>query len=225
MIFWIVIILSGAFAVWAVYKGFYASWVTLFNSVISIYLAIFLRPVFSPFLPVAAEGPYTNALIVLLIFIASIAILEGLSYIFFTSQFDVPFPKILDYVGSGVLGFFNGLLLAYFICLLISITPIKEKSFFVALGFESDFQNKNIKYIEKFIGPLNSLVSSRSNLLSTDQAFKELIESSVIKPPDFRYTPEPNDVNVPPDVNEPNKSSGSLVHSRSRSIEPNTPPD
>jgi len=101
MVFWAGIIVSGLFVIWAIRKGFYETWVMLFNSVIAIYLAVFLRPTISEFIPAVADSTYSSAMVVLLVFLAAYAILSGLSYIFFTSQFDVPFPVVLDYIGSG----------------------------------------------------------------------------------------------------------------------------
>lgn len=43
MVFWIAILVGGAFVWLGVRMGFYQSWCLLFNIVVSIYLAIFLR--------------------------------------------------------------------------------------------------------------------------------------------------------------------------------------
>ena len=159
MIFWIGIAVGGVFVLWAVKKGFYETWVTLFNTVIAIYLAIFLRPTVAMLVPAAADTPYSNALIMLVIWVASFAILSGLSFIFFTSQFDVPFPKVLDYIGSGIIGFCNGLLLWSFVCLLLSVTPIAQQQIMNDIGFGVNFQQSNTANIKFWVNKVNNLVS------------------------------------------------------------------
>ncbi len=217
MVFWAGIIVSGLFVLWAIRKGFYETWVMLFNSIISIYLALYLRSTVSDYVPAVADSAYSNALVVLLIFVAAYAILTGLSYIFFTSQFDVPFPVILDYIGSGIIGFFNGLLLWSFLCLLISLTPLGQNEILTSYGFGNNFQASNITYINKFITPVNSLVSSRSSLLSTNQVFKDLIKPPEIKrpvkPSRPTFTNEPNESNEPKEPNKPMNTGGSTNRS------------
>jgi hypothetical protein len=44
MVFWAGILVGGLFIWFAVKIGFYEMWATLFNIVISIYIAIFLSP-------------------------------------------------------------------------------------------------------------------------------------------------------------------------------------
>jgi len=225
MVFWIGIIVGGLFVLWAVWKGFYETWVRLFNSLISIYLAVFLRPTAAVFIPSVADSPYSSAITVFLLFVAFFLILESLSYIFFTSQFDVPFPRILDYIGSGIIGFFNGLLIWSFICLLISVTPVKDKSFFAALGFGKSFQVSNIAYIEKFLDPINSFLSLKSNFTSTNKMITEFIKESEkkeMKQEPSALTFDPNQISDSNNISEPNNTSESRkANGTSQTGEPN----
>ncbi len=110
MAFWIGILVSGLFA-WAVVKiGFCEAWVLLCNIVISVYLAIFLRPIIANTLLSAGNSTYGNALTVLGTAAATCLVLHGISHIFFTSHFSVPFPKALDTIGAALLGFLAGFL-------------------------------------------------------------------------------------------------------------------
>jgi uncharacterized membrane protein required for colicin V production len=214
MIFWIGIAVGGAFVVWGIKKGFYETWVTLFNTIIAIYLAIFLRPTVAMLVPAAGDTPYSSMLIMLAIWVASFAILSGLSFIFFTSQFDVPFPRVLDYIGSGVIGFFNGLLVWSFVCILLSVTPIAQNQMLVEMGFGANFKQSNTANIIFWADKVNNLVSVKSDFLSTEQAIADLMK-----------TVEKKEIQKPlsPSVNEPNKPSESNRASEPNSAE-NCPP-
>ena len=146
MVFWIGILVGGLFA-WLTIKmlGFYETWAMLFNIVISIYLAVFLRPTIADILPAAGNTPYSSALTIIAIAIASFAILHGISYVFFTSQFSVSFPRVLDILGTGFLGFLAGLLVWSFVSLLICIMPISQSSVVKTIGFGSQIDQANIQ--------------------------------------------------------------------------------
>jgi uncharacterized membrane protein required for colicin V production len=198
MVFWAGIAVGGAFVLWAIKKGFYETWVTLFNTVIAIYLAIFLRPTIVTLLPAAGDTPYSNALIMLVIWVASFTILSGLSYIFFTSNFNVTFPKVIDIIGSGIVGFFNGWLIWSFLCLLLAATPLSQNQIMEEIGFGAAFRQTNNAYIKLWVDKVNNLVSVKSDFLSTDAAITELmnpVEKKEVKK-QRRVSP----------VNEPNSS-------------------
>jgi hypothetical protein len=143
--------------------------------------------------------PSTSVMLIMLaIWVASFAILSGLSFIFFTSQFDVPFPRVLDYIGSGIIGFCNGLLVWSFVCILLSVTPIAQNQILVEMGFGANFQQSNTANIIFWADKVNNLVSVKSDFFSTEQAIADLmktIEKKEVKKP------------LPPSVNEPNKPS------------------
>ena len=97
MVFWVGILISVLFAYFAIKKGFYETWALGFNIIISIYLAVFLGPVISGIIPMGT-AVYNKIITTLAIAAASFLILQGTSYILITSQFNVPFPKIIDVV-------------------------------------------------------------------------------------------------------------------------------
>jgi hypothetical protein len=209
MIFWIGIAVGGAFVLWGIKKGFYETWVMLFNTIIAIYLAIFLRPTAAMLVPAAGDTPYGSALIMLAIWVASFSILSGLSYIFFTSQFDVPFPRVLDIIGSGIIGFCNGLLVWSFVCILLSVTPIAENQILVEMGFGANFQRSNTANIIFWADKVNNLVSVKSDFLSTEQAITDLmktVEQKEIQKPLSISAAEPNKPSELNRTGEPNST-------------------
>ena len=88
MAFWIGIIIAAVCASYAAKKGFYESWVTLFNVVVSVYLAIYLRPVVAD-ISGLGDKPYSHFVTVLGTGLLAFAVLYGISYTFFTGQFKV----------------------------------------------------------------------------------------------------------------------------------------
>ena len=127
MMFWIAI-LAGALFVWlAVRVGFYETWVLLFNVVISIYVSVFLSPILVELAPPpSGAASYHVALCLTVLAGGCFAILQGLSYVFLTGQYHIPFPRVFDIVLSGVLGFAAGFLIVSFIAVVLTTTPLAE---------------------------------------------------------------------------------------------------
>jgi len=204
-IFWIGILFGALFVYIAVKVGFYETWVLLFNLVISIYLAVFLRPVIEHFIPLASETMYGDALIMLAVAIGVFVLLYGISYVFFSSQFNVPVPRIFDVVGSGFLGFWAGLLIWSFVTILISVMPISQNSFLQSAGFTKQFQQTNVSYMSWWINKVNNLVSYKSNYLSTEELVDQMYQKAEQRKPKkipwkLLELAEPNELDEP---NEP----------------------
>ena len=103
MIFWIAI-LAGVLFVWlAIRMGFYETWALFFNTVVSIYVSVFLTPMLIEFVPApSGAASYHVALCLIVLAGGVFALLQGLSYVFLTGQFHIPFPRVFDIVLSGV---------------------------------------------------------------------------------------------------------------------------
>ena len=206
MVFWIGILVGGLFAWFAIRMGFYETWVMLFNIVISVYLGVFLGPIIANIVAVA-DAPYSNVLAILAIAIASFLILYGISYIFFTSQFNIPFPKVFDILVAGFLGFLAGFLVWSFVSFLVCITPISQNTFVKEIGFGSQFERTNVPYISWWCNLVNKVVSRQDSEYSTKEAISGLRKSvrkkardktdnqaEQSKPAEPNELAEPNDV-------------------------------
>jgi len=144
MVFWIAI-LAGALFTWlAVRIGFYETWILLFNVAVSIYLAIFLAPMVARSVPMPGGAAWCTALSMLVLAGGCFAILHGLSYVFLTGQFNIPFPNLLDVVFSGLLGFLAGFLILSFAALTMATTPLTEHKVVRTLGLGRQGQQANI---------------------------------------------------------------------------------
>lgn len=203
MVFWIGILVCGVFVWLAVKMGFYETWAMLFNIVISIYLAVFLRPMITD-ISGLADVPYSNALTIIGIAIVSFLILCGISYICFTGQFKVSFPRILDVFGAAFLGFLAGFLVWSFVALLICIMPISQNTFVSEIGFSSQSRQVNISYVCWWCDLVNTAVFSKNNHYSTEQAVSKLLknlEKNAVPKTTRPGQPWPATPDMPIDVN------------------------
>jgi hypothetical protein len=171
--FWIGILVGATFVWFAIKLRFYQTWALVFNIIISIYLAVYLRPTIVN-IPAVGDTPYNNALTMVVIAVASFLILHGISYIFLTSQFNVSFPKIFDTLGSGLLGFLAGFLVWSFLSLLIYITPASQNTSVKGI-FTDKFQKTTVSYVSRFCNLVNALVSSQDNGHSAKQTISKLL--------------------------------------------------
>ena len=174
-------ILAGGILTWYAIKiGFYETWATLFNIVIAIYVALFLAKPIEDFLPQdAIDIPCSQALILIVIAAGTFLILYGITYISFTSQFKVTFPKIFDILFAGLLGFCGGFLLLSFAALIISLTPIGTYT-----GINDDSVQYNMSSSYWLFDGIHTIVSSPDNKTTTEKVIEELLSESQPKNPD-----------------------------------------
>ena len=156
MFFWIGIIIALCLAYLAVQIGFYESWAMLINMIIASFLAIFLVPALKT-IPGAGNSDYSNCLILSIVGVGGFFILQGISYLLITGQFKVTFPRVLDALCSGIVGFLSGFLAWSFVCLIIYCSPISNDSLMKNLGFEPEV---NLKYVCWFSDRVNNLVAN-----------------------------------------------------------------
>lgn len=192
----------GVFFAWfAIKMGFYETWAMLFNTIISIYLAIYLRAMIADTVPAAGNTPYGNALVMMAVAIVSFLILHGMSYTFFTGQFTISFPRIFDVLGAGFLGFLGGFLVWSFVCLLIWITPISQNNFVKEIGFGSQSGQSYVSYISRWCNLVNRVVASHDDSSSAEAVLGGLLKGVEKKEVDKlagrskpTKTAEPNDI-------------------------------
>ncbi len=203
MVFWIGILVGGTFAWFAIKLGFYQTWALVFNIIISIYLAVYLQPIIAN-IPAVGNTPYSNALAMAVIALASFLILHGISYTFLTGQFNVSFPKVFDTLGAGLLGFLAGFLVWSFLILLIYITPASQDSFVKGIGFTNEFQQTSVSYISRFCSLVNAVVSAQDDKDSAEQTIHKLLKGAA--PKAQAKQAEPEEAVEPAEPNEPETS-------------------
>ena len=175
MLFWIGILVGAAVTYMAVKMGFYETWVLLFNLTVAIYLGIFLRPLIADLVPAAGDTDFGCALTLLAVAGGVFAILHGLSFVFLTGQFKVPFPKIFDVVFSGILGFLAGLLIWSFASLLICVSPLAQESAIEKIGFSA--ASYDSEYLAWWCDLIHNFTASE-NAVTCKQAISDALKSS-----------------------------------------------
>jgi hypothetical protein len=190
-------ILAGGLCIWfAVKIGFYETWAMLFNIVMAVYIALFLAQPVMDFLPEEASNIRScEALTLTVLAIGSFLILYGLTYILFTSQFKVTFPKIFDILFAGLLGFFGGFLLLSFAALIIFLTPFGGYA-----GIEDDSVEYNMSSAYWLFDGIHSIVSSPDNEIITEKVIKQLLNKS--KPETQNINPQQADPDKPIKTND-----------------------
>ncbi len=195
MMFWIAI-LAGALFVWlAVHLGFYETWTMLFNIAVSIYVSIFLTPILAEFAPApGGASSYHTAFCMIVLAGACFAILQGLSFVFLTGQFHIPFPRVFDVVFSGVLGFVTGFLVLSFVALVLTTTPLASHKILGVLGLGQQSQSANLVCITRCCDLIHFFAGSDSSADTAQAAVQRLLQ---------RDTTHPEASSAPPDANEP----------------------
>lgn len=174
MVFWLGILVGVVFAWFVLRIGFYGMWAMLFNIVISVYLAIYLRPIVVN-IPGLGGTSYTSALAMMGTVIAVFLILHGVSYTFLTGQLVPTFPKVFNTFGTGFLGFLAGFLVWSFVALLVYLTPISQNALIKGIGFGKS-QQTSISYISRWCGLVNAL-SLQDEQYSAKKTIGELLTS------------------------------------------------
>ena len=190
MLFWAGILAGGLLTWYAIKIGFYEMWAMLFNIVIAIYVALFLaQPIVNILPEEASDIRCCEALTLIVLAVGAFLILHGLTYILFTSQFKVTFPKIFDILFAGFLGFFAGFLLLSFVVLIIFLTP-----FGAYAGIENDSVEYNMSSAYWLFDGIHSIVSSPDNEITTEMVIEQLLNKS-----------QPNTQDKNPQQAEPDK--------------------
>ena len=195
MMFWIAI-LAGALFVWlAVRIGFYETWVLFFNVLVSIYVSVFLAPILAEFAPApAGAAAYHTALCLIVLAGGCFALLQGLSFVFLTGQFHLPFPRVFDIVFSGVLGFVTGFLVLSFVALVLTTTPLASHKTVGVLGLGRQSRPANLVCITRCCDLIHFFAGSDGSERTPQAAVQRLLQMSTARP-----APR----NGPPEANEP----------------------
>jgi hypothetical protein len=197
MMFWIAI-LAGALFVWlAVRVGFYETWVLFFNILVSIYVSVFLTPILAELVPAPGGGTaYHVALCMIVLAGGCFAVLQGLSFVFLTGQYHIPFPRVFDILLSGILGFAAGFLLLSFVALVLTTTPLAENKIVGVFGLGKQSQQANLACISRCCGLIHSFAGFHDTGNTTGAAIQRLMEMK---------STSPGLIQSPPDANEPPK--------------------
>jgi hypothetical protein len=167
-------------------------------------------------------GQYGRTLAVLVIGVGTFLVLHGISNVFLIGQFEVTFPRSLNVLGSGLLGFLAGFMIWSFASLVFCTTPWCENEFVKDIGLGSKgFEEARLQsYIVWWGNTIDILVVPGDSPIDTKNAIKDLLTKQT-KPKSGELTGrerggETADVNRPTELTSPNQPGPAA------SPEPNT---
>jgi hypothetical protein len=216
MVFWAGILAAAFFAWLAVKIGFYETWTMLFNIVISIYLSVFLTPAITTMVPAASGTAYGNALTLITVAAGAFLILHGVSYSFLTGRFSIWFPRPVDNVGSGLLGFLAGFLIWSFLGLVISVSPLSQAGFARDIGLRSTVEQSSVPYVAWWCDLVNAVVATGDNKRITRPAIDRLLQQA--REPATLKTTEQPELTRPPKPDATKTEEQQTKKSRRRTL-------
>jgi len=207
MVFWIGIFIAVLFAYSAIKLGFYHAWTMLFNLLVAVYIAVRIGPVLEEFFPAAVNGQYGKTLSLLATGTGTFLILQGIAYVLLIGQFEVTFPRAVNIIGSGLMGFMAGFLICSFATLIICTTPFSQQQYVKEIGLDTKTfeETKMQSYLVGLCKFMDIFVASGNDPVGVEKTIKDLL----IKPVNNAVV----DANArgtsirPTDPNNPNKSS------------------
>ena len=109
----------------------------LFNVLVAVYLAIRIGPALEEFFPAVVSGQYARTLALLATGTGTFLILQGISYVLLIGQFEVTFPRAVNVIGSGLLGFSAGFLIWSFGTFVFCTTPLCQNQSVKEIGLDA----------------------------------------------------------------------------------------
>ena len=126
MTFWLAVSVGIITAFIGVKKGFYTLWALLFNILIAIYLGILLTPSVIGWVPDLTDSGYHQAACVAGIAVIVFAVLQTISMLCVTEDFQPALPELVGRIGAPLLGFLAGYLVTCFLVFVICIMPFAK---------------------------------------------------------------------------------------------------
>lgn len=175
MVFWIAVVIGGLFAWAAAQVGFFATWIMLFNLVLSAYLAVFVAPLIVESVPATTDTPYGYALVLLTVAIASLVTAYAVCYACLSGRTRIEFPALMDKLGAGILGFLSGFLVTSFLGLAVSLTPLPEMDSLRSLGLDAGSQRATRGYVCWWCDVMHGFVGSSDSSMTSEDAVDSLL--------------------------------------------------
>ncbi len=196
MWFWLTVLAGLACTALGIKFGFFETMALFFNALVAVFMAIFVTPYLLHIIPQAADFPAGVVFTALVVGVGIFVLLLGLSFFLITGQFRVPFPKVLDVIGAGGLGFLLGVLAISFALVLLSGTPLPILGNLAV----DDALAPNMRYLCWWNDGIHRLVRRPTQSVQepTRQAMTTLLDLARRE----SQPPRPADPNTPPTPDE-----------------------
>ncbi|MGD0571959.1 MAG: CvpA family protein [Sedimentisphaerales bacterium] len=223
-VFWISILIAVIFAYSTIKLGFYHAWTMLFNLLVAVYIAIRIGPFLEDFFPAAVNGQYGKTISLLAAGTGTFLILQGIAYVLLIGQFEVTFPRTVNIIGSGLMGFMAGFLVCSFATFIFCTTPFSQQQYVKEIGLDTKtFEEAKMQsYLVGCCKFMDTFVASGNDTVGAEKTIKELLMKPVnnavadanargglnrainanepnnrMNPASVRTAPEPNNI-IPP---------------------------
>lgn len=228
-VFWISILIAVIFAYSTIKLGFYHAWTMLFNLLVAVYIAVRIGPVIEEFFPAAVSGQYGKTLALLTTGMATFLILQGIAYVLLIGQFEVTFPRVVNIVGSGIIGLLAGFLVCSFATFVICTTPFSQQQYVKELGLDTKtFEEAKMQsYLVWWCKFMDTFVASGNDTVGVEKTIKDLLlitpASNTVGNANTRndsIRPRPGDANEPNRPNYPSRLPASSPREPNTEIPP-----
>jgi hypothetical protein len=171
------ILIAVLFALSARKMGFYHTWTMLFNLIVAIYLAIRLGPFMNDYIPAYVSEQYSKTLSMVAIGTGAFLVLQGIAYTLLIGQFEVTFPRTVNILGTGLLGFLAGFLVWSFVLFAFYTTPLCQSQSVKELHIDmKTFEEaKTQPYLVWWCNFLDKFIASGDNPDSVTKTMKEMV--------------------------------------------------
>jgi hypothetical protein len=162
--FWCVVLIGILAGVMAIKAGFYTMWAILFNTLISIYIGVMLCPTIIGLIPDIGDSRYHHAGCVGGIAVVIFAIFQTITVNFLLGEESdkdkkneeaISFPKLVNSIGAGLVGFFSGYVVCGFVIFVFMIMPISNEPIVKSICEQSGFAAQSVKAVCGFVGGIS----------------------------------------------------------------------
>lgn len=131
ILFWLTMAGGFALAFVGFKKGFLPIWAATFNTMVAIYLAVMLLPVYARYIPNPETESYYYSCAACMFVTAALtfAVLQPIASTYFSGGYAITFPRALDTVVAPALGFAAGCIATAFVILVISLMPFSAHKY------------------------------------------------------------------------------------------------
>ena len=170
------------------------------------------------------SGQYGKTISLLATATGTFLLLQGIAYVLLIGQFEVTFPRAVNIIGSGLMGFMAGFLICSFATLIICTTPFSQQQYVKEIGLDAKtFEEAKMQsYMVRWCKFMDTLVASDNGTVGMEKTIKELLIKPVnntvadanangglkqpnnanepnnyMNPASVRTSPEPNNI-IPP---------------------------